>query len=92
MTCFALLLALLFSQSRRQMELRGWTLNPILARARLKEGQKQWSENMLGTAVVVFKGTSSPQSRAGNVRTRKLAGLGKKIREAPAVVRRGGGH
>lgn len=41
------------------------------------------SSAILGTAAAVIKGNGSPWSRAGNVRTRKLAGLGKKTQEAP---------
>lgn len=41
------------------------------------------SSAILGTAAAVIKGNGSPWSKAGNVRTRKLAGLGKKIRETP---------
>lgn len=53
-----------------------------------------WSSSaILGTAAVVIKGNGSPWSRAGNVRIRKLAKMGKKIWEAPrTVVVRGGGH
>lgn len=47
---------------------------------------------ILGTAAVVIKRTGSPWSRAGNLRTRKLVGLGKRIQESGPVVRRGGGH
>lgn len=50
------------------------------------------SRAILGTAAVVIKGNGSPWSRTGNVRTRKLAKLGKQIWEAPPVVMRGGGH
>lgn len=39
-----------------------------------------WGSSAIpGTTAVVIKGNGSPWSRAGNVRTRKLAGLGKKI-------------
>lgn len=38
-----------------------------------------WGSSVIpGTAVAVIKGNGSPRSRTGNVRTRKLAGLGKK--------------
>lgn len=50
------------------------------------------SSAILGTAAVVIKGNGSPWSRAGNVRIRKLAKMGKKIREAPPMVMREGGH
>lgn len=75
---------------------RAWAKSPIPAGFAKGWGgvEMAWSSSaILGTAAVVIKGNGSPWSRAGNVRIRKLAKMGKKIWEAPrTVVVRGGGH
>lgn len=74
---------------------RDWAKSPIPVGFAKGWGgvEMAWSSSaILGTAAVVIKGNGSPWSRAGNVRIRKLAKMGKKIREVPPAVMRGGGH